>query len=106
MWDGEFAGNITFRWQKGTVELPPTVLGHIGYSVIPSRQKRGYATTALAELLLEVKHRGFPYVELVTDIDNLASQKVIFANGGTFVERFRTLPAHGGFEAIRFRITL
>lgn len=36
LWDGEVAGSIGFRWQHGTVELPPYCLGHIGYSVITS----------------------------------------------------------------------
>jgi len=30
IWDGEFCGVIGFRWQPGTAELPPYVLGHIG----------------------------------------------------------------------------
>ena len=39
MWDGEFCGSIGFRWQPGTEQLPPHVLGHIGYAVVP--WKRG-----------------------------------------------------------------
>src|SRR5437762_1173739 len=42
MWDGEFCGSIGFRWQPGTPELPPTCLGHIGYSVAPWKQRKGY----------------------------------------------------------------
>jgi predicted acetyltransferase len=34
LWDGEFCGSIQFRWQPGTPDLPPTCLGHIGYSVV------------------------------------------------------------------------
>ena len=37
MWDGEFCGSIGFRWQPGTNALPATVLGHIGYAVVPWR---------------------------------------------------------------------
>ncbi|RUV21366.1 GNAT family N-acetyltransferase, partial [Mesorhizobium sp. M1A.F.Ca.IN.022.04.1.1] len=32
IWDGEAAGSIGLRWQKGTSALPPHVLGHIGYA--------------------------------------------------------------------------
>ena len=39
MWDGEFCGSIGFRWQPGTSALPPYVLGHIGYSVVPWKQR-------------------------------------------------------------------
>ncbi|MGF6726605.1 putative acetyltransferase [Paraburkholderia sp. GAS41] len=35
IWDGEFSGAIGFRWQAGTAELSPYVLGHIGFSVVP-----------------------------------------------------------------------
>jgi len=43
---------------------------------------------------------------LTTDPDNAASQKVITANGGVFVERFRASAAHGKKEELRFRIPL
>ena len=32
--------------------------------------------------------KGLPYVELTTDITNIASQSVILANGGKVVEQF------------------
>src|SRR5690242_12260572 len=47
LWDGEFCGSIGFRWQPGTTDLPAHVLGHIGYAVVPWKQRRGYATRAL-----------------------------------------------------------
>jgi predicted acetyltransferase len=106
MWDGEFCGSINFRWQPGTTALPPYCLGHIGYSVVPWKRKRGYATRALHLLLPYARGEGLPYVELTTDADNLASRRVIEANGGTLVERFHK-PAHlGGVESLRFRIAL
>src|SRR4030095_14480556 len=42
MWDGEFCGVISFRWQPGTTELPPYCLGHVGYSVVPWKRRLGY----------------------------------------------------------------
>lgn len=51
MWDTEFCGSISLRWQPGTTDLPPTCLGHIGYSVVPWKQRRGIATQALRDLL-------------------------------------------------------
>ena len=106
IWDDGHCGHIGFRWQKGTSVLPPYVLGHIGYAVVPWRRGRGYATRALALLLAEVRKEGLPWVELTTDTDNLPSQKVITNNGGTLVERFNHTEAHGGHEALRWRITL
>jgi predicted acetyltransferase len=106
LWDGDFAGVINFRWQPGTPELPPFCLGHIGYGVVPWKRGRGYAKAALALILPEARARGLPYVEIVTDIDNAASQRVVLANGGTLVERFRKVQAYGGGEALRFHITV
>ena len=106
MWDGEFCGAINVRWQPGTVELPEHVLGHIGYSVVPWKRRRGVATAALAALLDEIRPLGLPSVELTTDDDNLGSQRVIEANGGELVERFTTLPALGGTPSRRYRIPL
>lgn len=104
MWDGAFCGSIGYRWQPGTVELPPHVLGHIGYSVVPWKQGRGYATRALGLLLEEIT--DMPFVELTTNLDNVPSQKVILANGGYLVERFRKPAAYGDSEGLRYRIDL
>jgi predicted acetyltransferase len=106
MWDGEFCGSIGFRWQPGTSALPAYVLGHIGYAVVPWKRRRGYATRALALMLVEVRREGLDYVELTTDPDNETSQKVIAANGGRLVERFRVTDAYGAKEELRFRIDL
>jgi predicted acetyltransferase len=104
LWDGEFCGSISFRWQKGTAELPPYCLGHVGYSVVPWKRNMGYATRALDLLLPETREQALPYLELVADADNLPSQKVIEANGGKLIERFRTSKDQGDNESLRFRI--
>ena len=107
MWDGQFCGQIGFRWQPGTEALPPHCLGHIGYAVVPWKRGKGYATRALALMLAEARREGLAYVELTTDPDNLASQKVITTNGGTFIERFNADPAYGPDKPeFRWRIVL
>jgi predicted acetyltransferase len=106
MWDGEFCGSIGFRWQPGTETLPPTCLGHIGYSVVPWKQRRGYASQALREILPEARTVGLRYVEITTAVDNIPSQRVILANGGEFVEEFITPPSLGSKRDYRYRIHL
>ena len=106
MWDGEFCGVIGFRWQPGTNELPSYCLGHIGYSVVPWKRRRGYATQALRLLLPQVRQEDLTYVEIVADADNIPSQRVIEANGGVLVERFTKSEAYGGQESLRYRIGL
>jgi predicted acetyltransferase len=104
IWDGDFCGVIGFRWQRGTAELPPHVLGHIGYSVVPWKRRRGYATGALRAFLPYAWAEGLPYVELTADPDNVPSQRVIEANGGRLVERFIKPAQYGGAEGLRYRI--
>lgn len=106
IWDGAVAGLIGLRWQPGTTALPAHCLGHIGYAVVPWRQRRGYATRALALMLPEARGVGLPYVELTTDPDNMASQRVIEANGGWLHERFTKPDAYGAGPGLRYRIAL
>jgi predicted acetyltransferase len=106
MWDGEFAGSISLRWLPGTGDLPPTCMGHIGYSVVSWKRGRGYAKSALALILPQALGLGLPYVDIVTNPDNIASQRVVLANRGVLIERFLCGPENGGEEALRFRIVL
>ena len=102
LWDGEFCGSIGLRWQPGTTALPPYCLGHIGYAVVPWKQRLGDGKSALRLILPEAKAVGLPYVEITTDPDNIAAQRVIEANGGILVEHFikpqdpgcRAVPRH------------
>jgi predicted acetyltransferase len=106
IWDGAFCGSINLRWQPGSSALPPHVLGHIGYTIVPWKRGAGYAKCALMLLLPEARAQGLHYVELTTDPENVASQKVISAAGGELVGRFRKMAAYGETEGLRFRITL
>ena len=106
IWDGEFSGTIGLRWKPGTSELPWYVLGHAGYSIVPWKRGRGYATEALRRLLPEAKAQGLAYVELTTDANNVPSQRVILNNGGVLVERFTKPAAYGSTPGLRYRIDL
>ena len=96
MWDGEFCGTITFRWQHDTDALPPHVLGHIGYAVVEWKRRQGYASQALRDILELPRREGLHQVEITTDVDNLASQQVILRCGGTFVRTFDRPASQGG----------
>ena len=106
MWDGEFCGSMGFRWQPGTEALPPTCLGHNGYAVVPWKRGRGYASAALRLLLPEARTEGLRYVEITTDVDNVASQRVVLANGGILAEEFVKPDSLGGSRGLRYRIPL
>jgi len=85
--DSDFCGSINFRFQRGTEALPPYCSGHIGYSIVPWKQRRGYATEALRQVLDVVRREGFARVSLTCDADNIGSMKVITANGGVLAHR-------------------
>ena len=107
MWDGEFCGSIGFRWQPGTSALPPYVPG-------PYRLQRRAVEAAAAATprgrwrccCRKRARRASTMSSSTTDPDNLPSQKVITANGGALVKRFRKEPAYGQAEALLFRIPL
>ena len=89
---------------RANAALPPHVLGHIGYAVVPWRQRRGHATLAL--LLPLAREQGLRSIEVTTDPDNVPSQKVITANGGALVEHFNRGEVDGHKAGLRFRIDL
>ncbi len=105
MWDGAFAGQIGLRWQPGTDALPDHVLGHIGFAVVPWKRRQGYATRALAAMLPMARDVGLKRVEITTDADNRASQRVIEANGGRLIGAFVN-PQFGSEPKLRYVIDL
>lgn len=56
--------------------------GNIGYHVVAPWHRQGHATRMLAAGLVECRRLGLHRVLLTTDPDNVASRKVILANGG------------------------
>ncbi|MEI6363589.1 MAG: GNAT family N-acetyltransferase [Actinomycetes bacterium] len=106
MWDGQFVGNIDLRWPRAGEPLPEDVPGHIGYGTVEWLRGCGYATRGLALMLDLARGEGMSEVELVTDVENVASQRVVARNGGVRGEEF-TLPERiGGAQAYRWRIAL
>ena len=106
MWDGSFCGTIGLRWCPGTEELPPHVLGHVGYSVVPWKRRLGYATAAVRAILSDAAAEGLRWVDVTTDIDNIASQRVIAGAGGSLFERFPYPAEYGKGEGLRYRVAL
>ncbi len=76
--------------------------GHIGYGIRPSERQKGYATTGLRLALEEARQRGLDQVLLTCGADNLASRRVILANGGREIEP----TVRNGRETRRFIIPL
>lgn len=106
MWDGDFCGSIGLRWQPGTEALPPHVLGHVGYAVVPWKRRLGYATAAVRAIALDAAAEGLRWIEITCDDDNFASQGVIAGAGGSFVERFAYPAEYGKGDGLRYRLAV
>jgi predicted acetyltransferase len=86
----------TLWWMSGTDyfgrlairhRLTPLLLeagGHIGYDVRPSARRRGYATAMLRAALPIAHSLGIDPALITCDDDNVASRRVIEANGGVY----------------------
>lgn len=56
--------------------------GHIGYDIRPSERRKGYGRLILRLTLAEARRLGLRRALLTCDTDNVASAKIIEANGG------------------------
>jgi predicted acetyltransferase len=81
----EYLGRISIRHRltAGLREIG----GHIGYDIRPSARQRGYATAMLAAALPVARSLGIDRALLTCAEGNLASRKVIEANGGVLEDR-------------------
>lgn len=61
--------------------------GHIGYCVRKSERRKGYATQMLRQAVSICKSMGIHNIMLTCDPENIASAKVIQANGGTYTKQ-------------------
>jgi len=61
--------------------------GHIGYDVRPSRRREGHATRMLRAALPHAYALGITPALITCDTDNVASRRVIEANGGVLEDQ-------------------
>lgn len=80
--DDRIVGGINLR--MGTNDFILNSAGHIGYGIAPWERNKGYAKEALKRVLLMGLDFGMKDFLLTTDLDNIASQKVIQSCGGVF----------------------
>lgn len=78
----EYIGRVEIRHRL--TEPLMRIGGHIGYNIRPSKRRKGYGKILLALALPKAKELGVTRVLVTCDEINIASKKVIEANGGIF----------------------
>jgi predicted acetyltransferase len=78
----EYLGRLAIRHRL--TEFLRDSGGHIGYDVRPTARRRGYATAMLCEALPVARALGLDQALVTCDTNNVASRKVIEANGGRY----------------------
>lgn len=78
--DGVVVGRASLRYELN--DFLRTLGGHIGYAVRPQFRGRGHAKEILRQSVELLRARGISPVLVTCDDDNLASARVIEANGG------------------------
>lgn len=78
--DGEYIGSTNVRHELN--EYLHDYGGHIGYTIRPSKRRRGYGTEICRLVLEESRKLGFERVLITCDDDNVGSRLIIERNGG------------------------
>lgn len=89
----EFIGAINIRYELN--DFLEKYAGHAGYGVRPSKRRQGYARKMLGLALSKLKERDVFYVMVTADEVNIASWKVIEANGGVLDGTIKSIYEEG-----------
>jgi predicted acetyltransferase len=96
--DGVVVGRTSIRYELN--DFLRTLGGHIGYSVRPPYRGRGHAKEILRQAVERLREeRGISPALLTCDDENIASAKVIEANGGVLES---IVPGLGGVPKRRY----
>lgn len=82
---GEIVGIIDLRH---TLNEFLKDFGNCGYSVRPSRRRKGYATEMLRQVIEVAKRAGLQELHFSVEKDNAPSIKTIIKNGGVYERSF------------------
>lgn len=87
--DGKIVGFCCLRHALEYDDDDPAFCSHIGYSIRPDEQGRGYGKAQLRLVLAEARKLGLEKVRVVCVAENERSRRTILANGGVFVDSIR-----------------
>jgi predicted acetyltransferase len=83
---GEAIGFTQVRHRPScAADLPPEAANHIYYEIAEAHRGRGYGKAILALALVEARRIGLEAVRIGAAVSNVASTRIIRANGGVLV---------------------
>lgn len=100
--NGKFIGRVSIRHTLTDFLLKEG--GHIGYDIRPTERNKGYGKSILELSLPKAKELGIDKVLVTCNDINLASKKIIEANGGVFENALDM--GEGKPKKLRYWITL
>lgn len=83
--DDTIVGMLNLRKELNDYLL--NYIGHVGYSIAPSRRRQGFGTKMLQLSLIESKKFGIDKVLVTCTDENIASAGVIEKNGGVLEDK-------------------
>jgi predicted acetyltransferase len=83
--DSKVIGRVSIRHELNASLLKDG--GHVGYGIVPSESRKGYAKEVLRLALPFASSIGLKKVLLTCDDDNLGSLRTIEANGGILQDK-------------------
>lgn len=100
--DNIIKGGISCRWELN--DFLAKYGGNIGYGVAPDYRKQGIASEMMRQTLILFQARQVTSVLVTAEAWNLASQKVIEANGGVYENT--VIEKKTGYQLRRYWIDL
>jgi predicted acetyltransferase len=86
------------------VGVPENMANHIYYEINPEYRGKGYGKKILTLGLEKAQELGLDEIYITCMEDNLASKKIIEANGGVFVQETMILSV--GKKMLKYKIIL
>lgn len=85
--DNAIVGRVSIRYELN--EFLRQYAGHIGYGVVPSQRRKGYAKEILSQAVIFLRDKGVSDILVTCDDTNIGSIKAIESCGGIMEDKIQ-----------------